>query len=191
MSIKTVDSARYRAAHDVLFIPWVALLGQVAYALCCVMVYVLYHPITPTFELRLWSIITLTIFGLVAVFDLAFVVRRPNTDEIFHFWRRIDKAVPQAFDLIAVAVLFLLYPHAPESLKVLTTAFFIGYVPLQMISDPENTFGNRFSIVAVLGAFCLTLLINGAAIERTLAVMVLIYGGVLNRPGFTGGWFVQ
>ena len=90
------------------------------------------------------------------------------------FWRKADKKIPMAFDLVAVGVLMLLYPHGTESLKVLTVAFFVGYVPLQMISDPENAAGNQFSTVAVLGSFAATLLWNGPL-------------GVFEKPPFDAG----
>lgn len=172
-------SPRYQAAHEQVFNPLVALMGQTAYALICLFIYYLYRPVVPRDAMQIWLFIATIVFSIVAVFDLAFVIRRPGRDQIFAFWRKIDKMIPMAFDLVAVGVLLLLYPYGHESLKILTVAFFVGYVPMQMISDPENVAGNRFSTVAVLGSFALTLLWNGDGIERVLAFMMIIYGAVL------------
>jgi two-component system, sensor histidine kinase len=178
-SLPSEDGPRYQAAHEQVFNPLVVLMGQLAYALACLFIYYLYKPVVPVGAMQIWLTITVVVFGIVGLFDLAFVVRRPAHEEVFAFWRKVDKKIPMAFDFIAVGVLFLLYPYGHESLKILTVAFFVGYVPLQMISDPENVAGNRFSTVAVLGSFAATLIWNGDAIERVLAVMMIMYGAVL------------
>ena len=167
------------AEQAVLFDPRVALLGQTAYFIIAGFLYLLFKEVVPAASMSLWSWLAITVFVLVLSFDAAFVVRRPSHLEISRIWRKIDKKLTIAFDLIAVGVIFLLFPHGGESHKLVTVAFFVGYVPLQMISDPDNVFGNRFSIVAVLGAFALVLFLKGDTIEKYLALMMLIYGGVL------------
>lgn len=177
--IPAENETRYLEAHEQVFNPLVALMGQVAYAIACLFVYLLYKPVVPPDTMGKWLAITGVVFGVVALFDIAYVIRQPGRDEKFAFWRKVDKKIPMAFDLVAVAILLLLYPHGHESLKVLTVAFFVGYVPLQMISDPENAAGNKFSTISVLGSFALTLAWNGDLIERVLATMMVIYGAVL------------
>ena len=170
---------RYAEAHQQVFNPLVTLIGQCAYAVTCVLIYLLYKDVAPPSAMRSWTMLTGAVFAIVLALDLAYLVRQPDMDETIRFWRKADKKIPMAFDLVAVGVLLLLYPHGNESLKVLTVAFFVGYVPLQMISDPENAAGNQFSTVAVLGSFAATLLWNGDTTERYLAALMVIYGGVL------------
>ena len=167
------------AEQAVLFDPNVALMGQTAYFVIAGFLYFLFKDVVPAPSMSLWSWLAITVFALVVSFDIAFVLRRPSPLEIITVWRKIDKKLTIAFDLIAVGVIFLLFPHGGESHKLVTVAFFVGYVPLQMISDPDNVFGNRFSIVAVLGAFAVVLFFKGDTIEKYLALMMLIYGGVL------------
>jgi signal transduction histidine kinase len=95
------------------------------------------------------------------------------------FWRAADKKHTILFDVIAVGVIALLLPHGGEGHRLITVSFCVGYVPLQMISDPENVFGNRFSIVAVLGAFAVYLLFDGSTFEYILAGFMVIYGATL------------
>lgn len=170
---------RYAEAHQQVFNPLVTLMGQCAYALACGLVFLLYRNVAPPQPMAIWIYLTCAVFAVVIALDLAYVVRQPGAQETIRVWRRIDKKVPMAFDLIAIGVLLLLYPHGTESLKVLTVAYFVGYVPMQMISDPENAAGNRFSTVAVLGSFAATLIWNGDTTERYLAALMVIYGAVL------------
>ena len=170
---------RYAEAHQQVFNPLVTLIGQCAYAVTCFLIYLLYKDVAPPSAMRSWTMLTGAVFAIVLALDLAYIVRQPDMDETIRFWRKADKKIPMAFDLIAVGVLLLLYPHGTESLKVLTVAFFVGYVPLQMISDPENAAGNQFSTVAVLGSFAATLVWNGDMTDRYLAALMVIYGGVL------------
>lgn len=173
------NDSRYIVAHQEVFNPLVALLGQSTYALVCLMIYWLYRPVTPDRQMSVWIDIALVVFGIVALFDLAYLIRRPGRQETIRFWRKVDKRIPMAFDIVAVGVLLLLYPFGHSGLQILTVAFFVGYVPLQMISDPENAAGNRFSTVTVLGSFALTLAWNGGIHERVLAFMMVLYGTVL------------
>jgi signal transduction histidine kinase len=143
------------------------------------LIYFLYRPLVPTNIMQLWLIVALGVMAFVVCVNIAFIVRRPDTQELLRVWRAIDKKVPMLFDLIAAMSIWLLFPKGGTDLQLISVAFCVGYVPLQMISDPENTFGNRFSIFAVLGSFAGWLLFNGSATQQILAVLVIIYGAVL------------
>lgn len=166
-------------AHALIFNPWVTLLGQVAYAIVTGLIYFLYVPLVAADAMQIWLVAALCVFGFVVGLNLAYVIRRPDTQELLRVWRPIDKRVPMLFDLIAALSIWLLFPHGGADLQSISVAFCVGYVPLQMISDPENTFGNRFSIFAVLGSYAAWLLLHGSGTQQVLAALVVIYGAVL------------
>ena len=166
-------------AHVLIFNPWVTLLGQVAYAVITALIYFLYRPLVPADVMQIWLIVALGVLAFVICLNLGYVIRRPDAHELLRVWRAIDKKVPVLFDLIAALSIWLLFPKGGADLQLISVAFCVGYVPLQMISDPENTFGNRFSILAVLGSYAAWLLVNGSSTQQLLAVLIIIYGAVL------------
>lgn len=166
-------------AHVLIFNPWVTLLGQVAYAIITALIYFLYRPLVADDIMQIWLVVALCVLAFVVCVNVGYVIRRPDTQELLRVWRAIDKRVPMLFDLIAAMSIWLLFPKGGADLQSISVAFCVGYVPLQMISDPENTFGNRFSIFAVLGSYAAWLLLNGSATQQILAALVVIYGAVL------------
>jgi signal transduction histidine kinase len=169
----------YLEAHLAVFDPRLALLGQVAFVIVQGVIWALYRPIASADHLFVWSLITGTVIAVIAAFDLAFILRNPSPDELMRVWRKLDKRLPMALDVAAVATLFLLLPHATDGLRALTVAYFVGYVPLQMISDPENARGNQTSIIVVLGSFALSLIWQAGPSDHALAALVIVYGAVL------------
>jgi len=161
-------------AHVLIFNPWVTLLGQVAYAVVTALIYFLYRPLVAADIMQIWLIVALCVLAFVLCLNMGYVIRRPDTQELLRVWRAIDKRVPMLFDLIAALSIWLLFPKGGADLQLISVAFCVGYVPLEMISDPENTFGNRFSIVAVLGSYAAWLLINGSSTQQILAVLMII-----------------
>ena len=152
-------------AHVLIFNPWVTLLGQVAYVVITALIYFLYRPLVPADIMQTWLTVALGVLAFVICLNLSYVIRRPDAHELLRVWRPIDKKVPVLFDLIAALSIWLLFPKGGVDLQLISVAFCIGYVPLQMISDPENTFGNRFSILAVLGSYAAWLLVNGSSTQ--------------------------
>lgn len=166
-------------AHVLIFNPWVTLLGQVAYAIVTGLIYFLYEPLVAADVMQIWVVVALCVFALVVCLNLGYLIRRPDAHELLRVWRAIDKKVPMLFDLIAALSIWLLFPQGGSDLQLISVAFCVGYVPLQMISDPENTFGNRFSIFAVLGSYVAWLMLNGSSTQQILATLMIIYGSVL------------
>nr|WP_315458852.1 HAMP domain-containing sensor histidine kinase [uncultured Sphingorhabdus sp.] len=166
-------------AHVLIFNPWVTLLGQVAYVIVTGLIYILYEPLVAADVMRIWVVVALCVFALVVCLNLGYLIRRPDAQELLRIWRAIDKKVPMLFDLIAALSIWLLFPKGGSDLQLISVAFCVGYVPLQMISDPENTFGNRFSIVVVLGSYVAWLMLNGSPTQQILAMLMIIYGAVL------------
>ena len=175
----SIDDPLYIEAHHATFDPRMALLGHVAYAVVLSVIWAIYDGTVPAHTMAIWTRVAGGVVTVIAALDLAFVIRRPAPDELMRVWRRLDKCVPMLLDLVAVATLFLLFPHAKDGLRALTVAYFVGYVPLQMISDPENARGNQFSIVVVLGSFAVSLLVQAGPSDHALAALVIVYGAVL------------
>ena len=166
-------------AHALIFNPWVTLLGQMAYAIVTALIYFLYRSLVAIETMQIWLMVALGVLAVVVCINLGYLIRRPDTQELLRIWRPIDKRVPMLFDLIAVMSIWLLFPDGGSDLQMISVAFCVGYVPLQMISDPENTFGNRFSIITVMGSYAAWLLLNGSGPQYILAILMVIYGGVL------------
>ena len=166
-------------AHALIFNPWVTLLGQVAYAVVTALIFVLYRPLVAIDTMQIWLMVALGVLAIVVCINLGYLIRRPDTQELLRIWRPIDKRVPMLFDLIAAMSIWLLFPYGGADLQMISVAFCVGYVPLQMISDPENTFSNRFSIVIVMGSYAAWLLLNGSEPQYILAILMVIYGSVL------------
>lgn len=175
------DSARNAEdqAHLLIFNRYVMIGGQAAYFIIVGIIYFFYRSVVPHSTMVIWLAFAAVIFVYIVIFDIALLLRKPGPDELLRVWRAFDKKHTILFDLITVGVVLFLLPHGNDGHRLVTAAFCVGYVPLQMISDPENVFGNRFSIVAVLGAFVIFLLNQGQLHFYVLAVCMLVYGATL------------
>ena len=162
-----------------IFDPRVVVGGQFAYFVVLASLAIFYEPVVPDNIFSIWLLLFGLIFLYIVIFDVIFWLRKPTERELLTWWRPLDKKHTILFDLLAVGVISLLLPHAKPEHMVVTVAVCVGYVPLQMISDPENVFGNRFSILSVLGAFVVFLLMQGALYAVVLAVFMVIYGATL------------
>jgi two-component system, sensor histidine kinase len=159
--------------------PWVTLMGQVFFVATLGLLFLLFKDVVPEKPLNQWKALAILVSIVTFGFIFAFIVRRPGKAEILRFWRPLDRLLPQTYDLVSIAAVFLLLPHADMSRMILFAAFCVGYVPMQVLSDPENTWGNQVSIVGLLGAFALQLLLLPGWHTDVLAGMVFVYGSVM------------
>lgn len=166
-------------AHLIIYDRWVMVAGQAAYFAVIALLFIFYRPVVPTAPMTVWLLFAGCIFLYILLFDVTMFARNPSPDELLRFWRALDKRHTILFDMIAVGIIALMLPYGAEAHRLVTVAFCVGYVPLQMISDPENVSGNRFSIVSVLGAFVIYLLMQGEVYTHLLAVFMAIYGATL------------
>lgn len=167
------------SAHLIIFDRWVMVAGQSAYFIVIALLYVFYLPVVPEAQMTLWLILAGSVLIYISLFDVTLFVRNPSPDELLRFWRVLDSKHTILFDLIAVGIITLMLPNGTEAHRLVTVAFCVGYVPLQMISDPQNVFGNRFSIISVLGAFVVYLLLQAEIYAYVLACFMVIYGAIL------------
>jgi signal transduction histidine kinase len=166
-------------AHLLIFNRHVMIGGQAAYFFVVGIIYFFYMSVVPNYTMTAWLAFAAIIFSYIVIFDIALFLRKPGPEELLRVWRAIDKKHTIFFDLILVGVILFLLPYGKEDHRLVTAAICVGYVPLQMISDPENVFGNRFSILAVLGAFVFFLLEQGQPHFYILAACMVIYGATL------------
>ncbi|MCY7279581.1 MAG: HAMP domain-containing histidine kinase [Sphingomonas bacterium] len=166
-------------ARLIIFNPWVMLAGQSGFFSVVCLIYFYFIPVVPATPMFVWRTIVLSLFTFVCLFDLAYFILRRRKSRLFHLWHRADKWVTVFFDIVGVGVIWLLLPYGDEAHRIIIVAFCVGYVPLQMISNPENTLGNRISVVAVLGSFAIFLMRQDQIALKILSVMVVLYGAVL------------
>lgn len=165
--------------HLLIFNKWVMVCGHCAYFTVIFLLYLFYRPVVPGGPLNLWLFLSIIIAAYIVIFDIALFLRNPDEAELLSIWRRMDKKHTMLFDAIAVGAILLLLPYGGEEHRLITLAFAVGYVPMQMISDPENIFGNQFSIISVLGAYILYLVAQGQTYSYILATFMVIYGAML------------
>lgn len=152
------------------------LAGQAAFFTVCALIYYIFYPVADPLFLRIWSVLIALVFVAVALFDVLFFLRSSTDDERFQLFRVVDKKQTLIFDIAAIGVIWLLLPFGAVPHRLIVTAFFVGYVPLLMISDPENVFGNSASIVLVMGSFVIYLCRLGSTEAFVLAALMTIYG---------------
>lgn len=179
MMIDPASNELETEARLLVFNPWVMLGGQTMFFAILLLIWLFFRNVVPPAVMVWWVGLAALLASFVVLFDLGFFLRRPGNEELLRFWRAIDKRQTVLFDAIAVAVIWLLLPYGGEAHRIVVVAFCVGYVPVQMISDPENAWGNKVSIVLVLGSFMLFLLLRGGAAMQVLAAMVALYGLVL------------
>lgn len=166
-------------ARLLVFNPWVMLGGQAIYFAVLALIWLFFRPVVPAPIMNWWLAVAGVLVALVLAFDAMFFLRRQDSQELLRFWLMVDKKQTMLFDALAVAVIWLLLPYGGEAHRIVIVAFCVGYVPVQMISDPENAFGNKLSIITVLGSFAAYLLLQGGLAMNILTVMVVLYGLVL------------
>jgi two-component system, sensor histidine kinase len=159
--------------------PWVTLLGQAYFIATLGVLYFLFKDVVPDQQFGQWRSLATVVIGITLAFTLAFMLRQPRVEETIKFWRPLDRFLPQLFDIVIIAAIFLLFPFADTPRTVIFTAYCIGYVPMQILSDPENTLGNQISTVGLLGAFALQLILMPGWHTDVLAGLVVCYGALM------------
>ncbi len=180
LSTHAIDSEDAQdEAHLVMFNPMVMVAGQSMYLLTTLAIYFFFLPVVPPETMRVWSFIAVLGLSFSVLFCLAFIFRRPGAEETVRFWRKIDKRLTHVFDLIAVAAIFLLFPHGTETHRMVALAYCVGYGPMQLVTDPENLWANRVSVVTILGAFSIQLFRMHSDAAVILTIMFALYGALL------------
>lgn len=166
-------------AHLIMFNPAVMVAGQGMYLLTTVAIYFFYRSVVPPADMRIWLMIATIGLSCSVLFCIVFIVRKPGPAETLRFWRKIDKRLTHVFDAIAVAAIFLLFPHGNEAHRLVALAYCVGYGPMQLLADPENLWANRISVAAILGAFSVQLFRMHHDAALILSLMFLLYGSML------------
>jgi signal transduction histidine kinase len=162
-----------------LYNPWVTFVGQMGYVCAVVLIFLFYKSVVPEKSMHWWLWVAVPICISAVAFSASLMTIRPPWEQFLKWWRPIDMASTHLFDLVAVAAIFLLFPHGGESQRLVFLAFCVGYGPLQMISDPENARGTQLSVVTILGSFSLALFLNDDPAKWILSALFVIYGTIL------------
>lgn len=170
-------------ARLITYNPYVVIGGQAVFFGANFLVWLYFRNVVPLHAMRWWMALVLGLLVIVLWFDVKFIAVRADSAQLLGFWRMFEKRHTMIYDLVAVGTIWLLLPYGDEWHRLVIGCYCIGHVPMQMISDPENVLGNRFSVIAVLGSFTLFLLrgatMGGNEAMLILAGMVLLYGAML------------
>jgi two-component system, sensor histidine kinase len=170
-------------ARLITYNPFIVIGGQSVFFGANFLVWLYFRKLVPLQAMHWWMGLALGLLAIVIWFDVKFIAVRADSTQLLGFWRMFEKRHTMIYDLVAVGTIWLLLPYGDEWHRLVIGCYCIGHVPMQMISDPENVLGNRFSVFAVLGSFTLFLL-RGAAMGGNdamliLAAMVILYGAML------------
>jgi signal transduction histidine kinase len=159
------------------FNPWVQLRGQVFYFAVLFLVFLAFKDLAPPKLVAIWTWFGAGVATLTLCADALLLALIPSTSaKQFPLWRRLDNYLTHLFNLVTVAAIFLLLPFADPARAMIFGAFIVGYVPMQILSDPENASINQISVFTILGAYIVQLLIQPGWHTEVLAVLVLAYG---------------
>jgi signal transduction histidine kinase len=166
-------------ARPPLYNPWVTFVGQIGYVCAVFLIFLFFRSAVPEQSMRWWLWVAVPVCISAIAFSVSLMSIRPPWEQFLKWWRPVDMAFTHLFDLVAVAAIFLLFPHGDESQRLVFLAFCVGYGPLQMISDPENARGTQLSVVTILGSFALALFLNDDPAKWILSALFFIYGTIL------------
>ncbi len=166
-------------ADQRLFTPRTQFSGQIVHLAAGLAFYFALRSTVPAEPMLWWIGITVACHTVMLAIDLSFYWFRNASDAVLSVWRKIDQNASIANEVSAVATIFLLLPHANGEQMVFATAYFIGYIPCSILSDPGNVEPNRRAVLIVLPALAIWLSFFGQGAERVLAGLVLIYAAFL------------
>lgn len=170
--IETETQARF-------FNPWIQLLGQAFYFAVLLLIYAAFKDVAPQRSLMLWALVATLVGGLTICADVLLLLTNSTSAQQYPLWRRLDNYLTHLFNLVTVLAIFMLLPFADPARAMIFSAFIVGYVPMQILSDPENATTNQISVFAILGAYAVQLAIQPGWHTDILAVLVMAFGAVM------------
>ena len=153
--------------------------GQLLYIAANLGLWWLMAPLTPASTMRLWEVVAIACLLSMAGLHVAYIVAEKRGIGAVKRWMQFERIVGLGDELLAVASMFMLLPHAGQPELIFATAFYIGYIPSGILSEPGNVLRLRRSVMTVLGSFALFLYIYEGQIGQLLALIVLGYGAFL------------
>ena len=157
----------------------VALVGHALFAVACYITYRTFATRAPAGKVVPWAIGTAIFLAVWLALEMMVVLRRPSTRELIQVWVPTAKGVLLGSDVVVVASIWLLLPHADQATTLMMMVFYACHIPTQVLGSPETTEVNRIGIVAVLGSAMAWLLLQGGELELMVAAFLAVFSVML------------
>lgn len=149
--------------------------GQLLYISANIGLWILLRPSVPAQIMHVWEIFAFLCLASMAGFHIAYARAEARGVDALRRWIKVERFAALGDELLAIASIFMLLPHAGGSEMLFATAFYIGYIPSGILSEPGNVLRLRRSVVLVLGSFALFLAIYGDSSGKVLSLVVAGY----------------
>lgn len=159
------------AAEEELFSPGNQLVGQLVAFASAVVFFFLMRNTVPDPTMNWW--LAIAVCGNLVPLGMHFARVGPRSPS--GFWRRVNKATGWLNEVISIATILLLMPHANPNQLTFFVAYFIGKYPASLIADPANVSANRIGMTVVFSAFILVLLLDGREERLYLAGIMILF----------------
>jgi signal transduction histidine kinase len=161
------------------FNPWLQLIGQAFYYAALGVIFFAFKDITPPKTFAIWAWIAGAMASLTICADVFLFFTTSKTPHQLHRWRALDRYLTHLFYLVTVLAIVMLLPFADPPRAIIFAAYIVGFVPMQVLSDPENATANQLSIIAILGTYAVQLFLQPGWHTDVLAALVIGYGIVM------------
>lgn len=149
--------------------------GQALYIAANIGLWWLLKPLVPASTMAVWQVIAILSLLSMAGFHIAYSYAQRRGAAATKKWMRVERFGALGDEILAVASIFLLLPYAGQNEMIFATAFYIGYIPSGILSEPGNVLRLRRSVVVVLGSFALFFLVYGGPVGKVLSLVVAGY----------------
>lgn len=158
-----------------LFTPRAQFSGQLLNLGASLAFYFVMRATVPSQTMALWIAVTVVCLGGMAAGHLSFYLFARRGPEGYSAWLRFDRRIAIVNEFAAIATIVLLLPHADAEQRMFATAYFVGYFPCSIFSDPGNVAPNRRAVLLVLTVFAGWLALSGGLASKILAGVVVGY----------------
>lgn len=152
--------------------------GQALYIAANAGLWFLLRGRVPAPQLLMWECIALVSLASMAILHIGYYRADRSGPDAIRRWLAFER-MAIGDEVLAVASIFILLPYADPSALLFATAFYIGYVPSGILSEPGNVMRLRRSTIVVLGSFAIFLAIYAGPVGKMLSVVVLGYAAFL------------
>ncbi len=153
--------------------------GQLLYIAANIGLWWLLKPLVPAAKMALWEYLAVLCLLSMAGFHLAYIFAERRGFSAMKRWMRVERFAALGDEILAIASIFMLLPHAGQAEMIFATAFYIGYIPSGILSEPGNVLRLRRSVILVLGSFALFFFIYGDSVGLILSLVIFGYAAFL------------
>lgn len=153
--------------------------GQLLYLAANIGLWWLLKPLVPASRMAIWEVLAILCFASMAGFHIAYIFAERRGAAAVKSWMRYERFAALGDEILAIASIFLLLPFAGQPEMIFATAFFIGYIPSGILSEPGNVLRLRRSVILVLGALAVFYFLYGGSVGQLLSIIVAGYAAFL------------